>query len=217
MKATLAPRHLSFPLALLACLTLASCSILKATQSRERHFVLTALPPAATVPSDAPAVGVGQVKLPAYLFETSIAVRRGTNEVEYLPLALWAERLDTSAQRVLAANLAALLPTDQVRLSSWRTEDVTVEVYVALDRFDVDTSGQATFIAWWRLVAPGGEKTLKSGRAQLTRQGPSPDADPAGAVATLSDVFAEFCRQLAGEIKLAVGSPAGVSEHRAAK
>ena len=146
------------------------------------------------------AVGVGRVKLPAYLFDTSLAVRKDTNEIDYLPRALWAERLDTGIQRVLAANLAALLPTDQVRLSTWRSEDVGVEVYVAIEQFDVDAAGRGVLVARWRILSPGGEITLKAGESRFSRQGPAPGDSPSGAIATLSDLLAEQSRQLAQAI-----------------
>jgi uncharacterized protein len=192
-----------FALALIAGMT--GCSFLKPAQSTARHFVLT--PASATGPRTAPstplAVGLGQVKLPAYLFETSLAVRKGTNEIEYLPSALWAERLDTGFQRVLAANLALLLPTDHIQLSAWQKEAVTAEVYVTLHQFDVDSTGRGVLVAQWRVLSPGGEKTLKTGTSRLSRQGPPPDADASGAVATLSELLADFSRQMAqamGEI-----------------
>ena len=115
------------------------------------------------------AVGVGPVKLAAYLFDTSLAVRKGTNEIDYLPSAFWAERLDTGLQRVLAANLSTLLPTDQIRLSAWQSTDVSVEVYVAIEQFDVDAGGAGVLAAWWRILSPGGEKTLKAGECRLAR------------------------------------------------
>ena len=188
---------------LVALLALTGCGFLKPARSAERRFLLTPLPTVAstTVLGDAPRVGVGQVKLPAYLYNTSLAVRRGTNEVDYLPLALWAERLDTGAQRVLAANLAILLPTDQIRLSVWRSEDVSAEVYVAIEQFDVDTSGKAALVSRWRVMSPGGEKTLKAGECRFTHEGPSPEANPSGAVATLNHLLADLSRQLAQAIK----------------
>jgi uncharacterized lipoprotein YmbA len=191
-------------LALAACACLTGCfGFLKPARATARNFVLTPLPTAAAVAA-APgslAVGVGQVKLPAYLFNTSFAVRTGTNEINYLPSVLWAERLDTGLQRVLAANLATLLPTDQVRLSAWRSEDVSAEVYVAMEQFDLDAKGNGVLVAWWRILAPGGEKTLKAGETRLTRQGPLPEADPAGAVATLSELVGDLSRQLAQAVK----------------
>ena len=181
------------------CAGLTGCGFLKPAHATARHFVLTPLPatgPVTSLPGTL-AVGVGQVKLPTYLFDTSLAVRNGTNEIEYLPSVLWAERLDTGIQRVLAANLATLIPTDQIRLSAWRSEDVAAEVHVTLERFDVDSSGRAVLVAWWRILSPGGEKTLKAGESRFARQGPSPDASPSGAIATLSDLVADLSRQLA--------------------
>ena len=191
-------------LALAACMSLTGCfGFLKPAPSTARYFVLTPLPVAGPVAATngSVAVGVGQVKLPAYLFNTSLAVRKGPNEIDYHPFALWAERPGTSLQRVLAANLAVLLPTDQIRLSAWRSEDVAAEVYVAVEQFDVDTSGRAVLVAWWRIVAPGGEKTLKAGESRLVRQGQAPGPDPSGAVATLSELVADLSRQLAQAVK----------------
>jgi uncharacterized protein len=191
-------------LAIAACVCLAGCfGFLKPAHSTARYFVLTPLPAAAspTVTPGALAVGVGQVKIPAYLFNTSLAIRKGTNEIEYLPSLLWAERLDTGIQRVLAANLAALLPTDRIRLSAWRSEDVSAEVYVAMEQFDVEAGGRGLLIARWRIVSPGGERTLKAGETRLARQGGRPGPDPAGAIATLSDLMADFSRQLAQVLK----------------
>ena len=191
-------------LVLAACVCLTGCfGFLKPADSTARRFVLAPLPvtgPLAVAPG-ALAVGVGQVKLPAYLFDTSLAVRKGTNEIDYLPLTLWAERLDTGIQRVLAANLATLLPVDQIRLSAWRTEDIAAEVYVTIGQFDVDSSGRGALVAWWRILSPGGEKTLKAGESRFTRQGPVPDASPSGAIATLSELVADLSRQLAQALK----------------
>jgi uncharacterized lipoprotein YmbA len=195
-------------LALAIGLSFTGCfGFLKPARSTARHFVLTSLPAAepAAAPRGSVAVGLGPVKLAAYLFNTSFAVRNGTNEIVYLPSALWAERLDSGLQRVLAADLATLLPTDQIRLSAWQSVDVSVEVYVAIEQFDVNARGQGVLAAWWRVLSPGGEKTLKAGQSRLERQGPPPDADPSGAVATLSELAADLSRQLAQAVKETTG------------
>jgi uncharacterized lipoprotein YmbA len=185
------------------CVCITGCSFLKPAPNTAHHYVLTPLPADGQTKA-APGslvVGLGQVKLPAYLLDTSLAIRKGTNEIVYLPGTLWAERLDTGIQGVLAANLRALLPTDQIRLSSWRGEDVRAEVYVAIEQFDVNSSGQALLVASWRILAPGGEKTLQAGESHFTRNGPAPGANPSGAVATLSELVADLSRQLAQVLK----------------
>jgi uncharacterized lipoprotein YmbA len=191
---------LGLVLALALCAGLTGCfGFLKPAQATAQHFLLTPVPQTAQVPKGAGslAVGVGQVKLPAYLFNTSLAIRKGTNEVDYLPMAIWAERLDTGFQRVLAADLATLLPTDSIYLSAWQKDDVAAEVYVGIEQFDVDAGGQGVLVARWRVVSPGGEKVLKTGRLCLKRQGPLAEAGAVGVVETLSQLVADLSRQLA--------------------
>ncbi len=185
-------------------MSLTGCfGFLKPAEPKARHFTLTPVPTTGVpgAPGNSLAIGVGQVKLPAYLFDTSLAVRNGTNEIVYQPLILWAERLDTGIQRAMAANLATLLPTDQIRLSAWRSEDVAAEIYVSIEQFDVDASGHAVLVGWWRVLSPGGEKVLRSGECRLERQGPPPEREPSGAIATLSELVADLSRQLTQAVK----------------
>ena len=179
------------------------CSFLKPARSTARHYVLSPVPAigATTVAPGSIAVGLGQVKIPAYLFNSLLAVRKGTNEIEYLPSTFWAERLDSGFQRVLAANLAILLPTDRISLSVWQRSEVMAEVYVTLEQFDVDASGRGVLVTRWRILSPGGDKVLKAGSSRLSRQGPPPDSGVSGSVGTLSELVADFAAQLATALK----------------
>lgn len=196
-------------LAMALCAGMTGCGFLKPARPTTRHFVLSPLSATGqAAPASAPAVGVGQVKLPAYLFNASLAMRKGNNEVEYLTSALWAERLDAGFQRVLAANLAAALPTDRILLSAWPKSAVSAEVYVTLEQFDMDFSGRGVLIARWRILSPGGEIVLKTGSSRLTVQGQSPQADASGAVTALSQMLGDFSRQLAQALQEATAAPA---------
>ena len=167
----------------------AGCSFLRPSDLVVRSFVLTALP----VPDDAAApaatrtVGIGFVNLPGYLRATSLAMRQDGNEIVYLPNARWAERLDRGLQRVIAANLTILLPAIQTRLSAWRPEEVSAEVFVTIEQFDADALGEHVLIASWRVVSPGGGEVLKTGRFHTARQGPAPNADPLEATRLMSE------------------------------
>jgi uncharacterized protein len=183
------------------CACLCGCLNLKPAHPTARYFVLSPLPGGAAPGSVSLAVGVGPVKLPTYLFKDSIAVRKGTNEVAYLENSVWAEPLTSGFQRVLAADLAVLLPTDQVRFSVWRREDVRMELHVAVEQFDVATTGRGVLVAWWRISSPGGETVLKAGQFRSSHQGPRPEANPQGATATLSGLLADLSRELAQVMK----------------
>jgi uncharacterized lipoprotein YmbA len=165
-----------------------------------RHFIL-APAPAAKNPSTGPSVGVGVVKMPDYLMSSSLAVRKSAGEVGYLETAMWAERLDNGFGRVLAANLSAMIPTDQVRLGAWRPESGALEVHVTVEQFDVDQAGKGALIAWWRITSPGGTKTLKSGEARLTKAGQSPASDSQNIVNTMSELAAELSGTLAQAVR----------------
>ena len=187
-------------LPLIALLLVSGCtSLFKPDPSVARHFILTPVDtPAPVAPPIA--LGVGRVKIPAYLYEQSFAMRQGTNEITYQPLLSWAERLDTGIQRVLAADLAMALPADPIRLSAWRHDEVTVGLYLTVDQFETDTRGHAVLAARWRLVSPDGQ-LLKTGQTRLTADGPAPAADAQGAVATLSRQLGELGRAIAQSIR----------------
>jgi hypothetical protein len=90
-----------------------------------RHFVLSPISTnePAQVEAEPRSVGIGLVKIPAYLMRDSIAIRTGENEIEYLDDALWAERLDQSLQQTLAQNLSKLLPSDKFYPMDWEHDN----------------------------------------------------------------------------------------------
>lgn len=148
------------------------------------------------------------MKMPSYLLRNSLAVRNGANEIEYLEDARWAERLDHCFQRTVAVNLSRWLPSDSVYLSDWGRDPVSVRVLINVEQFDVDTAGQGTLIAQWRLSAPDTDMPLKSGHARLVSRGASPRDNPEAIAMTLSNLAAEFSRELAQSIhKFTAASP----------
>jgi uncharacterized protein len=192
----------------IAAFGVAACSAFKPSGVSPRSFVLTALPVPTEqpAPSSTRAIGVGFVKVPEYLLARSIAIRRDTNEVVYLETARWAERLDRGLQRVLAANLTTLLPAVQVRLSAWRPEEVSAEVYVVVEQFDVDIRGECVLKTSWRIMTPGGGEVRKAGQFRATRQGPAPDSDPGAATAVMSTLVADLSRALADGLEIGPAS-----------
>jgi uncharacterized lipoprotein YmbA len=195
------PRFLQLTLASAMCAVLAGC-LFKPTTVATRSFVLTPMPAGESKAATGHlAVGVGLVKVPPYLLRSSIAYRKSANEIGYLENSLWAEPLDKSIQLALGANLANLLPTDQIRLSAWQRTEVAVAVYVNVEQFDVDAQGRGTLIAWWRIVSPDGGRVLRSGQSRFARNSSSTATDPETWVATLNEMITEFSKALAPVIR----------------
>ncbi|MCW5559892.1 MAG: membrane integrity-associated transporter subunit PqiC [Verrucomicrobiae bacterium] len=205
-----------FSLVCLTCLAIAGAlsggCLPKPNTLATRSYVLS---PLSTPPSDAiagPAIGIGVVRMPAYLLKPSIAVRSGTNEIHYLESSIWAERLDTTFQRALAANLAAQVPTDRIRIGSWSGDEVDRAVYVSVDRFDVDTNGTGTLQAWWRLTAGGGDPILRYGNPRLTESGPAPAEHPEAIASTLSRLAERLAEAIAEAIRASVSPRAPAAQ-----
>jgi len=146
-------------------------------------------------------IGLGRVTMPDYLLKDSMAVRKGDSEIQYLENALWAERLDHSLQRTLAANLSSQLGDNRVRLSSWQPGEVALVVRVNVERLDVDSEGRGILIARWIIEAPDSGKVLKSGESSFAKSGPVPYNDPASIPTTLSDLTAQFSEALAKAVR----------------
>ena len=176
--------------------------LLRPANVTTRQFVLT---PAASASqprtAETFAIGLGAVKMPEYLLRSSLAVRKSELEVEYLDNAAWAERLDQSFQRVLAANLAQQLPGSRIQRSTWLNSQVTLAVFVSAERFDVDAQGKGTLLANWRIETPDGRQVLKDGVTSLNQAGASPNQRPEIIAATLSELTAQFSEALARAIR----------------
>jgi uncharacterized lipoprotein YmbA len=197
-------------LALMAWGALTGCSAFKPVAVQERHFVLSPQEPQTAVSAPGAttavwAVGVGPVRVAAYLLPRTLAVRRGPNEVRYSDGMFWAERVDKGAQRVLAINLAQSLPHLAVKPFPWKSDEVSAEVRVQLDQLDVDPAGQGVLEASWRILVPQEERVVRSGRTRQTLTGPPPASRPEGAVATLSVLLGRLSEELAAALAQEAG------------
>ena len=188
-------------LAGLVGLCVAGCTLLKPSGITPRKFVQTAIrSTAASAGATNVVIGIKTVKMPGYLSGKGFAMRRGNNEIEYVEGAEWAERLDHALQRLVGANLCALLPTDQLRLSLWTQGTVSYQVEINVEQFDVDTGGKAVLNAWWRVLSGKGEQ-IATGRFSETRNGPAPNTDVGGAVASLSALVGDLSQTLLQAIR----------------
>jgi uncharacterized lipoprotein YmbA len=178
------------------------CSTLKPTSAPPRYFLLAPIPAQTATNSTQPpldsrqsrpaVLAIAPIRLPDYLNKKSIAIRKSTNEIEYLESALWAERLDEGFLRVLTAGLASRLPGYTIRRTASHKEGIELELQLTVQQFEVNTVGEGVLTAEWRVVSPAAGKTIKEGKFHASRQGPDPKRDPGGAVSTLTALIHEL-------------------------
>jgi uncharacterized lipoprotein YmbA len=181
------------------------CFNLKPVETAPRYFVLSPAAGEAKVSSrtgleTTQVVVIGSVKLPGYLAKKSLAIRKSANEIEYLQTAQWAENLEQGFSRVFAADLASRFPDRQVRRVG-RNGEVSVEIHVSVDRFDVDAAGKGELTANYRILTSGKNQTTKTGQFRATRSGARPESDPKGATAALSLLVDDLSAELAKTVQ----------------
>jgi uncharacterized lipoprotein YmbA len=192
-----------FPCALLLfILAFTGCQSLRPVTDLTRYYVLSASAAASTrdYSNQALTIGIAPPELPGYLQNSRIAVRTGTNEINYSEYRQWAEHLDKGIQRVLASDLSTLLPSARVISSAWQSGDVKAEVYVSFQRFELDQNGDATLECEWRILSPGGGRVLRLDHALINKKGPPLANNPTGAVHSLSEALADLGQKIAAAL-----------------
>ena len=141
------------------------------TSTPSRFYILSSLSASETIPAmsaeQGPVIGVGPITLPKYLDRPQIVTRAGSNQLVLAEFDRWAEPLQDNVARVLAENLARLIPTDQVLLHAWpRSATLDYQVTVEVLHFEGWLGGESRLLALWSIL-DGAELTLWSQRAAL--------------------------------------------------
>lgn len=165
-----------------------------------RAYVLAPASPAVLpAPGRGPAVGVGPVMIPGYLDRTAIVVRAAGDEVRLSEDHRWAESLKDGVARVVAENLAGMIPTDAIAVYPWKTP-WAIQYRVALEimRFDGPLGGPLILSARWRLLdGAGRELVLRA----VNLSEPASDGTYGALVSAQSRLLARLSQDIAAEIK----------------
>lgn len=120
-----------------------------------------------------PVIVIESVSVPEYLDSESLAVRRGTHQLERREFDQWAEPLEDAVKRVLRDSLTQALPKGKVVLGKDIRRDTTRDfsLKVVIYGFEPDIQGAVRFSGSWELgekkrrlfaitVPPVGEPTV---------------------------------------------------------
>jgi uncharacterized lipoprotein YmbA len=188
---------------MLSGITLAAgCSVLSPHPDLTKFYVLTATAGTGSTMPASPtshlAIGLGPIKLPAYLDHAEVVTRVASNRLDLSSTDRWAEPLDESFRRVLAINLTTMLGTDQVLPFPWDLSvplDYRIEVTVS--RFERDTSGGTQLAADWVIRDGRSDRVLLSRQANFSESAGTGMED---AAAALSGDLSDLSKELAAAI-----------------
>jgi len=155
----------------------------------------------AASPSQTPeaVVGVLRVTVPGWIDRPQVTGRSSTGHVRTDESARWGEPIARGVQRVVAENLAALLPTRRIVVAPFSPDQVVHHrVDITLSEAARQADGSVLVEARWALVGPRGATLVKrrtSHRAHPTAAG------SAGAVTGASEAIAELSREIAAALR----------------
>jgi uncharacterized lipoprotein YmbA len=195
--------------AFVAGVALAGC----ATSPATRFYVLTpvTLDAIESAPvADGSTIGVRSVELPDELDRPQIVTRTGPNTVHLAEFDRWSGSLRDSARQLIAANLATLLPGDQVEVYPWTPgTSVDRQIIVEITRFDGELGGRCVLRARWRVLGRRGTPPSVYGESTLSEpSGPDYAALVAAQSRLLGALSLEIARAIRGTASSAATTPA---------
>jgi uncharacterized protein len=168
-------------------------------RSREaRTFVLDPLAArgaASPAPAPASVVGVAKVTVPGWIDRPQVTARGPAGEILTDDFSRWGEPIAKGIQRVLAENLAALLPDRRVVTTPFAAGDtIDHRLEVTLVEAARQADGSVLLDARWDVVGSSGEVLL---RRRSSHRAEGLAAGAAGAVAGASEALAALSREIA--------------------
>jgi uncharacterized lipoprotein YmbA len=157
-------------------------------------------PPSSPSSSGGLILGLGPVKLPAYLDRNEVVVRAAENRLEFAKNDRWGESLEKNFQRVLTRDLASQLGTQQIVAYPWyATTKIDMQVEVEVYRFEADSQGSAKLSAKWTIRNGDGSKILYTAESNFSQ--PSKPGNTTEAAAALSRDTSDLSAEIANMVR----------------
>ena len=180
-------------------------NILGCGTSQPAHFyLLRALSPApASTLSDSKtsnfSLGLGPISFPKYLDRPQIVTRTSAHEVDLAEFHKWAEPLNENASHVLAENLAALLPTNQIVPFPWnRSNPPDYQLSMDVIQFDGKKNQEAVLKVRWTVMGDEGNTLFLQKTSQFSE--PLGSSDYEELVEAMSRMLASLSKEIANAI-----------------
>ena len=145
-------------------------------------------------------VGLGPLDVPGYLSRPQIVTRGPNGEILINDYRRWAEAVDESIHRIVAANVESLAEGVTVLAYPFNTMlQLEYRIYGDVVRFDADQNGKAVLIVQWGIISADRETVVEPRRVRYEQMASTP-AEVGAIVAALNGVIADFSRDIAGAL-----------------
>jgi uncharacterized lipoprotein YmbA len=146
------------------------CSCFGGYSPQSQFYSLKAENPLETIKSRNISVGVNEVELPDYLNRVQMVLIDGnSSQIEISEEKRWVEPLSSMIQRVVAEDMANILPNAQVLAKTSLLENFGLIVDIQIVRFDIIKDSQVVLEAWW-YIKNGDRIVLAKGKTSVSEK-----------------------------------------------
>lgn len=166
-------RRSALPVPMIALVLAAGC----ATSPTPAFYTLSAVQHIEQPPGASPiAIAIDLVTVPELVDRAQIVTKLDANRVRIDEFARWADPLKSQIPRVLAADLAEIVPGAIVSTVPQRASDNAYRVTVDVQNFDSLADGTVTLVVIWSVRPPNGGKQI-AGRSVVHQTAVGPGYD----------------------------------------
>ena len=155
-------------------------------------------------PDDAVVLGLGPMRMAAYLNRSQIVTRGAGAEIKVDEFSRWAEPLAVAFHRIVSTDVDNTMDGVTVLAFPWESavrSQVDYRLLGDVIRFDADRAGRVVLETQWGItVVNSGETAVPPRRIRYEAQTGSPD-DPAAVASAMNEALAKFSRDIASEMQ----------------
>ena len=181
-------------LATLSLATLAGCVSFGKSAGSRFYLLTSTIAPSASAVADGRTVGLLPVEIPKSVRRPQLVYVAGENEIALAGFSRWAEPLEDGLGRVMAENLAALLPGQRIEGFPFPPGvpiDVRVSVHVTDFRLD-PTVPEARLAARWAVY--GIDESSPAAEGSWSAAAAAADSSAASLVGAMSALVGDLTR-----------------------
>lgn len=194
----MSPRS-ALPVSIIALILSSGC----ATSPTSAFYTLSPVEMVEQSPRTSPiAIAIDPVTVPELVDRSQIVTKLDANRVRIDEFARWADPLKSQIPRVLAADLAEIIPGAIVSTFPQRANDNAYRVTVDVQNFDSSADGTVMLVAIWSVRPPNGGRQI-GGRSVVRQTAIGPGYD--GLVKAYSLALSSVAKDIAAATQSATG------------
>jgi len=144
-------------------------------------------------------IGIGPVKVAAYLDRSEIVTRSSPTTIELASFDRWAEPFESMIASSLAENISTMLPSVQAIVDPWPEADIDYQLVIKITKFDSDKDGNIQLYASWGILQYTTRTISSVTESKISVPGSAGDYD--AITISMSKALVKLSEEIAAKLK----------------